>query len=931
MPSASFVRHWLAGAFVLLGAIIACSSETPPSGPYTSPILCTSDAECSGGKPVCDPLRGCVACQRDAHCEEGHRCVDRSCETLVTCSKEADCEGTRWVACDVERGVCEECLVDGHCGENRRCVEKTCRAATPCTNSRDCPSDTVCDRATNWCVECVTASDCGEESTCVENVCVSRCASDKDCVAQGMLCDVAGGYCVQCIADVDCPESYHCARGACLVDVCGRGEGSCNVSLNAALSCNLQGSGFVPVLCPTGATCAEDGASSACEPWICDPFSTRCSEDGSTLRVCTANGLDADEVDCAAAGGVCRDGACVDVICEPNAAVCDDSNLMRCSEDGTTLSFVTSCLVGEFCDAEEGACQEDLCAHDAAVCVGNVAKTCNADGSGYEDEETDCSATGETCFGGTCFPELCTDGVRHCFDGHPHSCVDAGTRRIRWTTCSVNEYCDDAGAGGAMCRLRTCAAGQQVCDGDVAGICNAEGSGLEPGTTTDCAALDGKACFGGECLDQVCHGTYACFEGNPHQCAANGTAFGTRIMTCQASQHCVENVSSCRADVCAQGLAACDGNVATTCNADGSGYEPGGTPCGAEARCVGGTCLPIICEANAYFCDQGNVYRCGTDGTTSTLSDTCLPQEHCVEGFSTCRADVCTAGVPYCNGELVSTCKEDGSGAVEGGTACPDGQTCDDGACAAVVCAPSERFCEGNAVRLCNDRGTGASTVSTCSVAQFCDDSGATPVCASDICQAEQPTCDGEILAVCEDDGGGYTSHGEDCAATGQVCTRTACAEEDVVLLGDGGTKLEGETYAYLHAYHVTSSRTLTSIEQAIDVSGTSQFTWYVYEHSLPTGTYTRIFEKLTGGSGAGPHGSGPLEVPLVAGRYYVIGVRVIGPHDAYRASGATPTWLSFGQFRTSRETSSTLGATYSLTTTMSGSQYGQRLTTAAP
>lgn len=132
-------------------------------------------------------------------------------------------------------------------------------------------------------------------------------------------------------------------------------------------------------------------------------------------------------------------------------------------------------------------------------------------------------------------------------------------------------------------------------------------------------------------------------------------------------------------------------------------------------------------------------------------------------------------------------------------------------------------------------------------------------------------------------------------------------------------------------SYHVTSSRTLTSIEQAIDVSGTSQFTWYVYEHSLPTGTYTRIFEKLTGGSGAGPHGSGPLEVPLVAGRYYVIGVRVIGPHDAYRASGATPTWLSFGQFRTSRETSSTLGATYSLTTTMSGSQYGQRLTTAAP
>lgn len=94
----SVLRHLSAGSFVLFAAVVPRSSEAPDgsSGPSPPLILCASDEECGGRTPICDPLRGCVACQGDTHCDEGQRCVDRACEAQVTCSEDADYEGTRW-------------------------------------------------------------------------------------------------------------------------------------------------------------------------------------------------------------------------------------------------------------------------------------------------------------------------------------------------------------------------------------------------------------------------------------------------------------------------------------------------------------------------------------------------------------------------------------------------------------------------------------------------------------------------------------------------------------------------------------------------------------------------------------------------------------------------------------------------------------------
>lgn len=934
MPLCRLVRFALAALLVLVVGT-ACSPGEPvrSEGPHAHPTTaCATDADCGGSTPVCDPLRGCVVCQFDAQCADGERCVDRVCGAFVRCSEDADCAGTDTPACDLQSGICEACLLDADCGGSARCIRKQCESATACTNSLDCGTNEVCDRGIGWCVECASDADCDEGSTCVGNACVARCSSDKDCVAADLLCDPSAGHCVECVAHADCPGTYHCAAGVCEVDVCQSGAGRCDGVQNAALQCNEQGSDFIPVLCPTGSSCAEKEGAASCTPWTCEPLSASCSDNGSTLRVCAQNGLGfSEEVDCTEDGGTCQGASCVDVVCEPNALTCTGSTVTQCNVKGTSFTVTQTCSVNQHCDAGSATCQPDVCSQGLTVCEGNVARKCNADGSGFESGGTDCAALGQACYLGQCLPQICTPGDRHCFAGSVYSCLDNGTRRLLYSTCYSTYYCDDS-VEMAVCRPRVCTPGQPYCNGEVAGTCDALGAGPLAGSTTDCAALSGQACSLGVCLPKVCSGTYGCSQGNPRTCIANGTAFGTLQDTCQTTEHCVDNARYCATDVCTQGAPACNGNIATTCNADGSGYLAGGTDCGDNQRCVSGTCLPVICTANTYFCDGGNVYRCGSDGTTSSLFSACSAAQYCQEGLSYCLADVCTGGQPSCNGELVSTCKADGSGPEDGGTACPSGQTCANGACAPIVCDPNAYFCLDDNVERCNALGTAWSRYWTCTTAQFCDVSGTTPLCRENVCNATQAACDGEAIAVCDASGGGYASSGTDCAATDQVCNLSACVDQDVVVVGAGATgTAQASSYAYFNLYSVTSSRSLTQIEQQLSVSGTSQFTWYVYEHTSATGYFTKIFEKLTTSAGvAAYHSSGVIDVPLVAGRYYLIGVRVVGAHSYFLGAGTVPEWLSFGAFRTNRGTSATPPTTLFVNSSLPSTRYTQRLTTQA-
>ena len=927
MLAVDVLKRCLATALLAVCTFTACGSDSPsqkPGGQNMGPprtLACEADDECTGDEPHCDPFSGCVECVLNAHCAEGERCSDARCVTPTECITSSDCADSEPV-CNTIVGECVGCLTSADCGESAVCRQGQCEDITPCVNSRDCDGDTVCERDLGYCVQCVGDGDCSEATTCVENSCVPRCVSDNECKGGNLLCHHDVGYCVECVEHVDCPDVYHCRSGRCVVDECIQGEATCHSTLNAKEICDEIGSETELVYCPYETTCSSSATAVQCATWECQPGSARCTESGDGLEVCDDSGLSYTAgMNCADMGGVCEAQACAEVVCEPGQRFCDSGVVYQCAASGTSFTSIQVCAAGQFCNADFGTCAPLACAPGTAICEGTVSLSCRADGSGT-DPVTDCADEGELCLNGSCTPEICEAGATYCKDGNVYVCENGGATERVYDTCTSQEYCDDE---LAICRVRSCTPGTRLCEGEIASVCNESGSGVE--ADTDCAEQDNQACYLGECLARICTGTRYCKDGNSYACSANGTAESLND-ACSASEFCDGSSGLCRPDVCTPGSTGCIDNSVGTCASDGSGFTPT-TPCDEDEACISGSCLPIICEASEYYCDGQTIYRCGSDGTTTTLIANCSVNYYCEPGVSSCRPDVCTANQPTCNGALVSTCTANGSGPEPGGTACDAGETCDSGACQPIICTASARFCEAGNVRTCNEFGTASSAYQTCSASTYCNEDVEPVVCSQDICEAGAAACDGETLAVCESDGGGYTSQSTDCSASDMVCNRTECSAAAVDTVGSATSSSTLSNYGFANRYYVTTSRSLTQIEQYISVSGTSQFTWFVFEGTSSSGTYTKIFEKLNTSSGT-LHSSGAIDVPLQADRYYLIGVRVAGS-AARSYSTQSKTFLSFGHYLNAGYSSwsSSVPSTWSAP---AGSQtHYQRLTTALP
>ncbi|HEX2949918.1 MAG TPA: hypothetical protein VHV83_10200 [Armatimonadota bacterium] len=114
-----------------------------------------------------------------------------------------------------------------------------------------------------------------------------------------------------------------------------------------------------------------------------------------------------------------------------------------------------------------------------------------------------------------------------------------------------------------------------------------------------------------------------------------------------------------------------------------------------------------------------------------------------------------------------------------------------------------------------------------------------------------------------------------------------------------GGTNSTGTGSGYCRGnlYSCTTSSTLYQIEQYLSPSVSTELSFFVYESTSLTGTYTKIMEKIVPSSGTGVrwYTSGQISVPLVAGRYYVIGVGYQNSVVYYYRSGGHPTTVAFG------------------------------------
>ena len=110
-----------------------------------------------------------------------------------------------------------------------------------------------------------------------------------------------------------------------------------------------------------------------------------------------------------------------------------------------------------------------------------------------------------------------------------------------------------------------------------------------------------------------------------------------------------------------------------------------------------------------------------------------------------------------------------------------------------------------------------------------------------------------------------------------------------------GGMASSGAASAAMRVnfFQCIASKTLTQIQQYLNIPSSTSLAFTVYEGTTQTGYYNRIFARtLVSGTGAGWYSSGTIAVTLVAGRYYAIGVASQGSATYYYDAGnQSPSW----------------------------------------
>ncbi|MEK9137366.1 MAG: T9SS type A sorting domain-containing protein, partial [Bacteroidota bacterium] len=122
----------------------------------------------------------------------------------------------------------------------------------------------------------------------------------------------------------------------------------------------------------------------------------------------------------------------------------------------------------------------------------------------------------------------------------------------------------------------------------------------------------------------------------------------------------------------------------------------------------------------------------------------------------------------------------------------------------------------------------------------------------------------------------------------------------------------------------------LREIKSYHTIPSATEIRFAVYENPTATGTYTRIYDgpPITSGTGAQFFSSGPVNVQLDSGKYYMIGMGWQGS-ISYYSGGSRPAPVGFGQALSGGSISSyPPPATASVTATSSAFYFGAVATT---
>ncbi|MEI9936596.1 MAG: hypothetical protein WDO69_05165 [Pseudomonadota bacterium] len=177
-----------------------------------------------------------------------------------------------------------------------------------------------------------------------------------------------------------------------------------------------------------------------------------------------------------------------------------------------------------------------------------------------------------------------------------------------------------------------------------------------------------------------------CRDNNIYSCDPSGTEL--LYYPCALSGgYCIDGDWVCLEQVCKPNQPACNGSIATTCKADGSGTVPGGTNCALNNQTCDeqGRCVPQVCEANHGFCSGDTVYKCDQWGTSSYEVADCGSGKYCFTRGSRadCSKNACVPGMTGCSGENSGQCGADGNSVTNATDCSASSQVCTTNGCSA--------------------------------------------------------------------------------------------------------------------------------------------------------------------------------------------------------------------------------------------------------
>lgn len=481
-------------------------------------------------------------------------------------------------------------------------------------------------------------------------------------------------------------------------------------------------------------------------------------EDGKTQAECTA------KTECAPGYG-CLKGAC------RNECSGDED----CGRDARCLNAigVSACI-----PTEEG-CDSGDCP-DGTTCVQNRCRTeCKT--------EAQC-AGGQQCLEGLCFgTDLTHDtppatGGTSAGSGGTGIGASAGMGGTGGMSSAGEggagtggtgdvSMAGEGGAGGDSGGTGTgisCTPNASLCLENRATTCNAKGDGYEGGFQ-NCTSK--QTCKAGACEDHECvPSELFCSSTELRKCADDGLS-SESVDNCVTGTYCDASNGKCQTGVCAANQPACDGNRATTCNGNGSGYVAGGTTCQSNQTCQTGVCETQVCIPSEVYCENQSVKTCSANGLASNLTATCSNQT-CVESGATAKCQgECAPQQRRCSGGRPQVCGAQGDYANDG-SACSANGTCNP---TSVTCQCKAGYA-GNGVT-CTQcaAGTyaaaGAATCSPCAAGTYAaaGASACTPCAAGTYSAASAGSCT-TCAAACSPAAGNYESTA--CSATtNRVCS----------------------------------------------------------------------------------------------------------------------------------------------------------------